>query len=246
MRVILAAALLAAAPVVGPARAAPPGLAASPSGPLAPALGSQPLAAPTPPTLAALHARFGPQSRFGRDAQGRIHALRRLSAPLAPGLSQADAVSRVFAESRALFGLAPSAPVVPTLREALALPGGGHVLTFDLGVAGIPLDSLSLAARLRPDGRLAELRLDPLPARLVGTPDAPRISAEDARSRAITRAGSAGTVGSPRLVYLATSPLEGRLAWRVPVAEVPLAKHAWLWLDAADGTLLARRAATLH
>ena len=159
----------------------------------------------------------------------------------------AAAVARVFMENRALFGLAPNAPVVPALREELALPAAaGHVLTFDLTVDGVPLDGGSLAARLRPDGRLAELRMDPLPARLVGLASAPRLSPEAARAAAVALGTDPRLVGAAALVYFAAAPSEGRLAWRVPVAARPLADHGYVWLDATDGTLLARRAATLH
>jgi hypothetical protein len=252
MRASLFTAALLTAGLGSLAHAAPPGRPGSvgPGGtPATGATAASPahqLAAASQPSLATLQARFGPQSRHGLDAEGRVHALRRLAALLPEG-PRAAAVARVFMENRALFGLAPNAPVVPALREELALPAAaGHVLTFDLTVDGVPLDGGSLAARLRPDGRLAELRMDPLPARLVGLASAPRLSPEAARAAAVALGTDPRLVGAAALVYFAAAPSEGRLAWRVPVAARPLADHGYVWLDATDGTLLARRAATLH
>jgi hypothetical protein len=245
---LLAAPLLVPllAPLMAPsALAAPPASVAPAPSVRAEARPALTVTAPLDATtaLATLQRRFGPQSRLGLDADKHLHALRRLEARLDPALPVADAVAQQFARNRDLFGLPPV--VAATHEETLTLPqGAGQTLRFSLSVSGVPLERRSLAARLMPDGRLAELRMDPLPRQLLGGAT-PTLSPEAASARA-GEALDSGNVGAPTLVFHVANPSVGRLAWRVPVAPVPLARHTFVWLDAHDGAVLETRDATLH
>lgn len=183
-------------------------------------------------------ARFGPEARPGLDADGRLHALRRLAVKVPAGTDPATVAAHLFVAHRDLFGLgghdAGAVALAPAGRETLA-GGAGVVLRFDVTVAGVPMERRSATARLRGDGTLAELRVDPLPRRvsLAASP----ITADAARARVAARFGLT-EVGRPTAVIAVASPEEGRLAWRVPVALIPLVSHHLVWVDAATGGIL--------
>ncbi len=220
---------------------ATPALANGPLGgdPVAPQLGvALNLRGPIAPDTAAITARFGDRARAGFDADGRLHALRRLDVRVPAGADEATFIAELFATHRDLFGLggadAQSVSLIPAGREALAAKAGA-VLRFDVAVNGVRFERRSATARLRADGTVAELRMDPLPRRVAMAPSP--IAADAARTAVIERFGLT-EVGRPTAVIAVTSPDEGRLAWRVPVALVPLVSHHLVWVDAATGGIL--------
>jgi hypothetical protein len=189
-----------------------------------------------------LQRRFGPDARPGFDGAGRVVALRRLALDGA-GLSPEALARRTFAAHRDLLGLgAPGAAALElVLDRDVALPeNGGRVLSFRLAFDGHTLERRSATARFTGDGRLAELRVDPLPAQIAV---AERTIDADAATAAVTRTFGPLQTGRPTLVLWQVSPTEARLAWRVPTALVPLVVHHMVWVDATDGRILRQEPA---
>jgi len=185
-----------------------------------------------------LTARFGPQSLVGTDGEGRVHALRRLN--LATAGDHVDAAQRFFEANRDLFGLdgSQAAQVTLALLKQQALRGDdGAVLQFAVHVAGVPLDRHSATARFAGDGRLVDFRMDPIPARFHAS--GARLSLGAIQTHVKTRFGVT-EVGAPTLVFVAVGPDEGHLAYRVPVALIPLVSHYVVWVDASDGSIVAQ------
>lgn len=189
-----------------------------------------------------LQARFGAQALVGLDADGQVRALRRLGL----ATNRADPVvfaREIFATHRDLLGLTgrDATRVELVLDKNLGLRrADGRVLNFRLSLGGIPFERQSVAFRFAPDGRLAEIRMDRTPA-AIAMPERP-IDADTARI-AVETAFGVTHAGRPSLVILSLSPVESRLAWRVPTALIPLVAHHFVWVDAGQGTVMRHEAA---
>lgn len=126
-------------------------------------------------------------------------------------------------------------------RDTTALPRGlGHVVRFALGVEiskteHLEIQDSSLTVRLGPDGHVRAYTSDALP--FTRPTSTPTLSAEAAVDAARARY-AAMAFGTPRLVVLAPAAHHASLAWRIPVALVPLQAHFFVWVDATTGAII--------
>jgi hypothetical protein len=187
-------------------------------------------------------ARFGADALLGLDADRQVRALRRLGLAT-NGADPVVFARETFAAHRDLLGLTgrDAVRVDLDLDKNLGLRSAdGRVLNFRLSFGGIPFERQSVAFRFAPDGRLSEIRMDRTPA-VIAMPE--RTFDADAARMAVETAFGVTHAGRPTLVILPMSPVESRLAWRVPTALIPLVAHHFVWVDAADGTVIRHEAA---
>lgn len=200
------------------------------------ALGGTSLA--TAPDDAALRAALGDKVRVTRDVlTGAPRALYGLRQPTL-GADPAARALRFLESSRRLLDLGQSGLVH---EETRALPRG-HVVRFAQTALGLPVEGRSLAVKLDAEGRVTSLTSDLVPFDLARP--AETIAAE--RAREIARATyEVAAVGVPSEVVLVSAPGLARVAWRVPVAVIPLQAHFYVWLDAESGAILREAPAGL-
>lgn len=132
-------------------------------------------------------------------------------------------------------------------RDTTTLPRGlGHVvrfaLSFDISKTGtLEIQDSSLTVRLDGAGRVRAYTSDALPFTLAPAGSAesatPAITPEAALDAARAHYG-ATAFGTPRLVILAPAAHHATLAYRIPVALIPLQAHFFVWVDAQTATVL--------
>lgn len=197
------------------------------------ALGSTSLAAPPTVQDPTLETTFGPNVRILRDTlSGALRAAYGLSVATTGATPEARARSFVAAWKKAL-GLATSDVV---LVDVQALPGRGHVVRFQqAALSGVPVESRTLSVKLGLTGQVNSVTSDIVPFELVRP--ALTISAEAAKE-AVQGHFAVALLGTPHEVVLVAAPHQARLAWRVPVAVIPLQAHFFVWVDAESGAIL--------
>lgn len=200
------------------------------------ALGGTSLAAP--PDDMALKAAFGNTVRVTRDgltgAPRALFGLREATF----GADPAARALRFLEASRRLLDLGPSGLVH---QETRALPHG-HVVRFAQTALGLPVEGRSLAVKLDAQGRVTSLTSDLVPFELARP--AATIAPEQAQ-QVVRTAYQVAAVGTPTEVVLVSAPGHARIAWRVPVAVIPLQAHFSVWVDAESGDILREAPAGL-
>ena len=211
--------------VAGGAVAAPPQV--HPNEPLV----STP-AGPATAFAARLRERFGSEVRIAWDDAWQ--APRRLSG-LAVPTAGPDAGARALgflAATRNDFAAGASTWRVTRVQ---ALPGGGTVVRCAVLLGELPVEGREVVVQLDDAQRVVRVTRDPGPAQRPATTMA--IDAAQATQIAFGRYEVAA-VGKATAVVLATTPGTERIAWRVPVARLPLSGHFFVWLDAETGATL--------
>ena len=195
------------------------------------ALGGTSLATPPDVRDEGLRAALGDEIRVTRDAlTGAPRALYGLKQPTF-GADPAARAMRFLESSRRLLDLGDSALVA---KETRALPKG-HVVRFEQTALGLPVEGRSLAVKLDAEGRVTSLTSDLVPFEL--TRPASQLAPEAVREIARSTFDVAA-VGAPTEVVLVSAPGLARVAWRVPVAVIPLMAHFFVWIDAESGAIL--------
>lgn len=199
------------------------------------AIGSSALAAP-PEHIKdadqALVVAFGPNVRVVRDGlSGAVRSLRGLSVEV-QGATPAERALAFVNQWRNVLDLGHSDV---TLLDVKALPGRGHVVRFQQVHSGVVVEGRSLAIKVGLDGHVDNVTSDIVPFELP-TP-ASTISAEAAKA-AVSNRFAVAMVGRPTKVVNVSAPHLARLAWRVPVAVIPLVAHFYVWVDAETGEIL--------
>jgi len=197
------------------------------------ALGSTSFAAPPTVHDTTIEAAFGPDVRIVRDTlSGSLRAAYGMSVATTGVTPTERALSFVAAWKKTL-GLATTAVV---LVDVQALPGRGNVVRFrQTTLAGVPVESRTLAVKLGFDGRVNSVTSDIVPFELAQT--AQTISAEAAKA-AVANHFAVALMGTALQVVLVAAPHQARLSWRVPVAVIPLQAHFFVWVDAESGAIL--------
>lgn len=187
---------------------------------------------------ATLRARFGPELRV--DWNATRTAPRRLTGLRVPTRGEGDGErARGFLlEHRTLVGLDGDVRLLEA-RAARSLDpaariAGKRVVRMQQLWQGLPVEGRTVVVRLDEAGRVTAVTSDlgpldvPAPARIVDVADA---------RAAIARTYETAAIGEPTQVVLAHGSA-GRVAWRFPVALVPLVAHFYVWVDAATGAVL--------
>lgn len=208
-------------------------------------LGSPALAGPPTP-LTPTHpavSTFGPNAsiELAPHTSATIRRLTHLAIPTT-GATPLERASRFLDAHRTVLGLAH---LRYEHRDTTTLPRGlGHVVRFALSVEiskteHLEIQDSSLTVRLGPDGRVRAYTSDALPFALplTGPTASPTLSPEAALDAARARY-AAMAFGTPRLVVLAPAAHHASLAWRIPVALVPLQAHFFVWVDATTGAII--------
>jgi len=196
-------------------------------------LGSASFAAPPTVQDPTLETVFGPKVRILRDTlSGALRAAYGLSVATTGATPVERARAFVVAWKKAL-GLATSDVVLIDVKE---LPGRGQVVRFQqTALDGVPVESRTLSIKLGLDGKVGSLTSDIVPFELVR----PALTiAPEAAKEAVQRNFSVAALATPREVVLVSAPHQARLAWRVPVAVIPLQAHFFVWVDAETGAIL--------
>jgi Zn-dependent metalloprotease len=147
------------------------------------------------------------------------------------GTTSAERAASFLSRSRALLGLSHLEARVLETRAAAA----GDVVRFALFAGGLEVQDRTLTVKLDAEGRVRTLRSDAVPFTL------PQIRAElpsTAAVAAVKARYQVAAAGAPTKVVLAHAADHARVAWRVPVAVIPLQAHFYVWVDAEDGTIL--------
>ena len=184
-----------------------------------------------PAARAALDERLPGATLRWDAAQGVARALLRIDAATPAGTSEARARSFLAAHGDLLGGLRSE----DLALRAVTSHRRRTVVRLQQLVAGIPVEGRGLTVSLSPTGRVRSVLSDFLP--IVLPAGAPDVGPEAARAAVRERFGDA-PVGSATKVVLALAPGSGRVAYRVPVARVPLVLHYDVWVAADDGTVL--------
>jgi len=197
------------------------------------ALGSTSLAAPPTVQDTSLETSFGPGVRIVRDTlSGALRGAYGLSVATTGTTPTERALSFVAAWKKAL-GLTTSDVV---LVDVNVLPGRGHVVRFQqTALAGVPVESRTLSVKVGLDGTVGSVTSDIVPFELARPA---RTIALEAAKEAVQRHFAVALIGAPREVVLVAAPHQARLAWRVPVAVIPLQAHFFVWVDAETGAIL--------
>lgn len=142
------------------------------------------------------------------------------------------ALGFVEARRRAL-GLGEAALIV---KGEEALPNGrGHVVRLGQTVLGVPVEGRSLAVRMDGEGNVRGVNSDLVPFSIAR----PERALDAEAAMAVVRERYEVThVGRPSEVVLVSAPHVARLAWKVPVAVIPLMAHFWVFVDAESGEVL--------
>ncbi len=200
------------------------------------AIGSSALAAPPDRDQVtgdqALVVAFGPDVRVVRDGlSGAVRSLRGLSVEVS-GATPAERALAFVMQWRNVLDLGRSDV---TLIDVKPLPGRGHVVRFQQVHSGVEVEGRSLAIKVGLDGRIDNVTSDivpfelPLPAVTI-SPEAAKLAVQNRFAVAM--------VGRPTKVVNVSAPHLARLAWRVPVAVIPLVAHFYVWVDAETGEVL--------
>lgn len=197
------------------------------------ALGSTSFAAPPTVTDPVVDAAFGPNVRIVRDTlSGALRAAYGLSVATT-GATPTERAQAFIASWKKALGLASSGVVFIDMKE---LPGRGHVVRFQqTALDGVPVESRTIAIKLGFDGRVNSVTSDIVPFEL--TRPARTISPEAAKE-AVANHFAVALMGTPRDVVLVAAAHQARLAWRVPVAVIPMQAHFFVWVDAETGAIL--------
>ena len=112
----------------------------------------------------------------------------------------------------------------------------GDVVRFELStLENLEIQDMSLVVRIDKDGLLRSFTSDALPFALPTT--TPTLTPEAATARVRDHFAIASH-GQPTLVALVLAPHQARLAYRIPVAVIPLQAHFDVWVDATNGDIL--------
>ncbi len=198
------------------------------------------LAVSTPPTWkpAALEARFGSVEVRVDSAVGVPRALFGLNVATTGATPEARALDFVSRHGDVIGGIKTTALEF----EKVTRFKDERIVTFQLLVAGLPVDGRFLKVQLAADGRVETVYSDFIPLQLV--PEKKDVGPETARAIAARRLQAAGT-GSVRKVVLAPAPTTAAVAYRVGVARIPMLTHYWVYVRASDGAVLNVRAAAM-
>lgn len=203
---------------------------AGPPGPPSPLAGTVHPAAQT----------FGPGARIvlAPHTTATVRQLVGLALPTA-GATPVERATAFLTAHRDALGLSH---LRYTHRDTTSLPRGmGQVVRFDLStIENLDIQDMSLSVRLDLDGRVRSYTSDALPFSLPE--NGATIDAETALLAAKARY-SAASFGMPRLVVQVPMAHHAGLAWRVPVALIPLQAHFFVWVDATTGEVLRDAAA---
>lgn len=195
------------------------------------ALASPPdLRAEGPVRAEAAH-RFGAKATVLWDAaRSAPSAILGLRAAVPGATPEARARGFLVANGALLGGL-----VDADLGPAKVTAAGDDVVVvhFQQLAQGLPVEHRNLAVRLR-GAEVRAVHTDFLPVALAPQPD---IGAAAAVAAVKARYGAVPT-GAPVKVVLAPAPGVARVAWRVPVARIPLILMQLAYVAADDGALL--------
>lgn len=180
----------------------------------------------------ALVTAFGPNVRVQRDGfSGALRSLRGLSVPTTGATPTERALGFVM-QWRQVLSLGRSEVEVIDVQE---LPGRGHVVRFQQVVDGVQVEGRSIAVKVGRDDRVNSVVSDLVPFELA--PTTPTIST-DAAKDAVRSHFDVAMIGRPTQVVSVSAAHLARLAWRVPVAVIPLVAHFNVWVDAETGAIL--------
>jgi hypothetical protein len=224
-------ATLLALTLSGSAFAAPPTNPAHPLGPT-------PVVITVDAATRDLRTAFGPDLAITwapgtADTTPTPKHLRRLAVPTV-GAAPVDRATHFLTTHRDRLGLGHLAfrPL-----DTKPLPSAmGHVVRFELStIENLEIQDMSLTVRIDKDGLVRSFTSDALPFAL------PTTTATLSPDAAITRVRDHFAIasnGAPSLVALVLAPHQARLAYRIPVAVIPLQAHFDVWVDATTGAIL--------
>lgn len=183
------------------------------------------------------------RARFGEAVQVHYHPSRttprRISGLRAPteGHDLGERARRFILAHRDILGLESDVaveevrtftPPDPRMTERW------HTVRLAQRWRGLPVEGRQAALRIDGDGHVISLTSDLGPL-AISWPER-TITAEEAVAQVERRYHSAA-IGSPKTVVVARATL-GRVAWKVPLAAIPLQAHFFVWLDAESGEVI--------
>lgn len=206
-------------------------------------LGTPALAGPpsplTPQTPHPALTTYGPNAtvELAPHTTSTIRRLTNLAIPTS-GATPLERATRFLDAHRESLGLAH---LRYEHRDTTTLPRGlGHVVRFALTVEvskneTLEIQDSSLTVRLDASDRVRAYTSDALPFTLAAA--GPAVTANAALDAARAHYAAAA-FGTPRLIVRLSAAHHASLAWRIPVALVPLQAHFFVWVDATTGAVL--------
>jgi Zn-dependent metalloprotease len=177
-------------------------------------------------------------SAFGADLrvvfQPGTETPRSLSnlAELTVGTTPAEKAASFLSSSRKILGLAH---LEVRMSEVKNLPRSGSVVRFGLFADGLEVEGRTVSVKLDAEGRVRSVQSDAVPFLL------PKIAQELPAAVAVETVKQRyqiAAAGAPTKVVMAHAADVARVAWRVPVAVIPLQAHFFVWVDAENGDIL--------
>lgn len=207
-------------------------------------LGTPALAGPPSPLTPTPHpalTTFGPNANveLAPNTTATIRRLTNLAVPTT-GATPLERATRFLDAHRTSLGLGH---LRYEHRDTTTLPRGlGHVVRFALTVEISKTETLeiqdsSLTVRLDASDRVRAYTSDALPFTLPTQARGPAITPDKAVENARAHYAAAA-FGSPRLIVRLSAAHHASLAYRIPVALVPLQAHFFVWVDAMTGAVL--------
>ena len=147
----------------------------------------------------------------------------------------ARALDFVASHGQLLGGMQTSELTDPRVTET----GRVAVVSFGQRVAGLTVEDRRIAVTMDRRGNVRRVMSDWTP---IVLPDGPDIGADAAFSVA-RRHFKGAPAGLPVRVIWAPNAATATVAYRVPVAVIPLVSHYFVWVSARDGRVLHQRLA---
>ena len=205
---------------------------------LALGLGAAPAAA-EPRPLERYREVFGPEVEVRWNAMKTAPwSLRGLDVPTR-GASSAERALGFARENAGLLGLEDGEVAVAETRDAVFAGRTVRGAVLQRLWRGLPVEGQTLSVRMDGEDRVRSVTSS---VGLLVVEEPSTIIDPASAQRVVRDTYAVAAVGAPTRVVRAFGNI-GRVAWRVPVAVIPLEAHFFVWVDAASGRILGERPA---